>query len=289
MYYLQINFKMKNLLLICCLLSMVFIGCQNENKTTSEEQDNQTAELEANIVEKTVTYGVDGKEFNGTMYFDENKADQSPGILVVHEWWGHNDYSKMRAKQLAELGYVGFAIDMYGDGKQASHPEDAMKFSAEVMQNFDTSKSRFTEAMAILQNHEKVDADKIGAIGYCFGGGVVLSMANLNQEQLDGVVSFHGTLELPVMPSEEVNAKVLVLNGADDPFVTQEQIDNFRNAMNEADADYEFINYDDAVHAYTSPMADSLGQKFDLPLAYNQVAADESWDEMKTFFTKLWN
>ena len=281
---------MKNFILLLVLSSFLFFGCEQENTNNTENTTEETTtEMETSIVEEDVTYTANGVDMQGTIYYNENTDEKMPGILVVHEWWGHNEYSKMRARQLAELGYVGFAIDMYGKGKRASHPEDAKKFSGEVMQNFDQSKERFTKAMEVLQNNEHVQADQIGAIGYCFGGGVVLSMANTGNEELDGVVSFHGSLGLPVMPEEgKTETKVLVLNGADDPFITEEQINNYKEAMDEAGADYELINYENAKHAFTSPMADSLGQKFDLPLAYNENAAEQSWEEMKSFFNQLW-
>ncbi|PSR12387.1 MAG: dienelactone hydrolase [Bacteroidetes bacterium] len=246
-----------------------------------------TAEAVApEVVGEVVTYQTDTTKMIGYLAYDKNSTVKKPGILVVHEWWGHNDYARERAKMLAELGYVALAVDMYGDGKQADHPADAGKFAMSVMGNFPTAKARFLAALEELKNNPHVNPDEIGAIGYCFGGGVVLAMAD-DGVDLDGVVSFHGSLGLPVMPEAgKIKARVLVLNGADDPFVTQEQITAYTTAMDSAKADYQLINYPGAVHAFTDKGATAKGEKFNLPLAYNEAADKQSWEEMKKFFLK---
>lgn len=278
---------MKKNFFIVLLVAFTVFSCKEQSQ---ESQTDETTILENNIVSEPVTYIVSDVEMNGEIFYDESIEDPKPGIMVVHEWWGHNDYVKERAKQLAELGYVGFAIDMYGDGKLAEHPEDAQKFAGEVMQDQAGAKDRFMKAMEVLQNHKQVSGEEIGAIGYCFGGGVVLAMANQSIPDLDGVVSFHGSLIPPDTSADnEMNTKVLVLNGEADPFVTEEQITAYKEAMEARNADYEFINYPGAVHAFTSRAADSLGQKFDLPLAYDKTADEKSWKEMQEFFTNLWN
>jgi len=209
-----------------------------------------------------------------------------PGILVVHEWWGHNEYSRMRADMLADLGYVALAVDMYGDGKQAEHPNDAGQFAGAVLGNFDVAKARFEAAMETLKNHPSVDPEKIGAIGYCFGGSTVLSMANAGYE-LDAVAAFHAGLGLPVMPDAgSVKGKVLVANGAADMFITEQQITDYKAAMDAAGADYKFINYEGALHSFTSKAADELAEKFEMPIAYNAAADSASWEEMKVLFSE---
>jgi dienelactone hydrolase len=206
---------------------------------------------------------------------------------VVHEWWGHNDYVRERARMLAQLGYTALALDMYGDGKQADHPDDAGKFSSEVRANMPQAEQRFRAALAVLRNHSTVDGERVAAIGYCFGGGVVLEMARRGVD-LMGVVSFHGSLGTD-RPAEkgDIHARILVLNGADDPFVPPEQSKAFRAEMNKAGADYRFIDYPGAVHSFTNPQADSFGKRFDMPLAYNAEADRQSWAEMQRFFSKL--
>ena len=187
-----------------------------------------------------VEYEVDSLKMKGYLAFDDSKEGKRPGILVVHEWWGHNDYARKRARMLAELGYVALAVDMYGDGKQAFHPEDAGKFAGEVMSSLPVAKARFEAAMMLLQSHRLTEAGQIGAIGYCFGGGVVLHMARMGID-LKGVVSFHGSLGTSI-PAEEgaVKARVLVCHGADDPFVPREQIDAFKAEMDAAKVKYRF-------------------------------------------------
>ncbi|MEL6660706.1 MAG: dienelactone hydrolase family protein [Bacteroidota bacterium] len=210
------------------------------------------------------------------------------GVLVVHEWWGHNDYARQRVDMLAEMGYVALAVDMYGDGQQADHPDDAGKFAMSVVRNFSTAEARFLAAIETLKANPQVDAESLAAIGYCFGGGVVLSMANTGLEDLDAVVSFHGGLGLAVMPEAgKVNPRVLVCNGADDPFISAEQIDAYTAAMDEAGAQYEFINYPGAKHSFTNKAADANGEKFDLPLAYNQEADEQSWAAMTALFAEV--
>jgi dienelactone hydrolase len=220
----------------------------------------------------------------GYIAYDDSISGKRPGILVVHEWWGHNEYARKRARMLAELGYTAFALDMYGDGKTADHPDDAGKFAGEVRKNMDVAASRFGVAMKLLQDHKTTDPEKIGAIGYCFGGGIVLEMARRGAD-LDGVVSFHGSLgtKNPAWKGK-FKAKVLVAHGADDPFVPQEQVDAFKKEMDKAGVDYEIIVYKGAKHSFTNPEADKFGKKFDLPLAYNEKADKQSWEDMKTFF-----
>jgi dienelactone hydrolase len=172
-----------------------------------------------------VIYRGGDAELRGYLASDDSIQGKRPGILVVHEWWGHDEHARQRARMLAELGYTALAVDMYGEGKQASHPEDAGKFAGELRKNLPLAKERFTAALNLLREHPTVDSSRIAAIGYCFGGGVVLEMARAGID-LDGVVSFHGSLNTdnPARPGT-VQARVLVLNGADDPFVAAEQIE----------------------------------------------------------------
>jgi dienelactone hydrolase len=239
------------------------------------------------IIGQSVDYTSQGVTFKGYLAFDESIEGKMPGVLVVHEWWGLNEYTRKRAQMLAELGYIALAVDMYGDGKTAMHPDDAGKFSSELMKNFYVAKTRFLAAMDFLMQQPTVDPAKIAAIGYCFGGGVVLNMARQGAD-LKGVASFHGSLSA-VKPAREglVKAKVLVLHGADDTFVKPEQIEDFKKEMSSAKVDYRFISYPGAVHSFTSPDADALGKKFNMPIAYNANADKQSWDELKMFLKKI--
>ena len=241
------------------------------------------------VVTETIKYEIDGEFFAGLLAYDDAIKEKRPGVLVVHEWWGANDYAHQRAKDLAKEGYVAFALDMYGSGKVADHPDEAKAFMNATLEKMAVAEKRFLKAKSILESQEKVDKDQIAAIGYCFGGGIVLHMARQGTD-LEGVVSFHGSLGAKD-PAEkgEVKASVRVFNGADDPFVTQEQIEAFKKEMEAANVDYEFVNYPGAVHSFTNPGADKVGKKFDMPLAYNEKADKDSWQSMLTFFDKIFS
>jgi dienelactone hydrolase len=265
---------MKKVILVL-LVTFVSFNCSNQKKA------------EPSIVTKEVSYTAEGTTLKGFLAYDENIEGARPGVIVVHEWWGHNDYARKRAIMLAELGYSALAIDMYGDGKQANHPEDAGKFAMEIMQDIPAAKARFEAGLRFLKEQSQTDVNKIAAIGYCFGGGVVLRMAVVG-EGLAGVVSFHGGLPTDsVANPEQVKAKLLVCNGADDKFVPAEQIEAFKNAMAAAGIYYKFINYPEAVHAFSNPDADSLGKKFNMPIAYNKQADEQSWTDMEKFFKEI--
>jgi dienelactone hydrolase len=243
--------------------------------------------VQAAVKGEEVTYGDREIPLKGYLALDDSVVGMRPGILVVHEWWGLDDYARKRARMLAELGYIALAVDMYGGGKTAAHPDDAGKFSGELRKNLPLAEARFLAALNFLRQQPKVDVEKIAAIGYCFGGGVVLEMAR-DGVDLDGVASFHGSLDTanPATPGK-VKAKVLVLNGADDPFVTPEQIAAFKQEMEAAGVDYRFVNYPGARHSFTNPEADAFGKKFNLPLAYDQEADRKSWQAMQDFFAGI--
>jgi dienelactone hydrolase len=230
-----------------------------------------------------VTYAAGETTLKGYLAYDAAKEGKRPGILVVHEWWGHNEYARKRARMLAELGYTALAVDMYGDGKQAGHPEDAGKFAASVFQNMEGAKARFLAAKDLLTAQPSVDPEKIAAIGYCFGGGIVLNMARAGVD-LDAVVSFHGSLAaaVPVLPGG-VKARLLVCNGEDDSFLTPEQIEAFKREMTDAGVSFLFRSYPGAKHSFTNPEADRYGRDFNIPLAYNAQADSASWADMKSF------
>ncbi len=242
---------------------------------------------QAKVIGNQVEYVVDGTRMTGYLAYDDAIKGKRPGILVVHEWWGHNAYARKRADQLAGLGYTAFALDMYGSGKVADHPKDAKKFMTEVTSNMATARARYSKAIQLLKENATTDNNRIAAIGYCFGGGVVLDMARQGAD-VKGVVSFHGSIGTQEPAKKgKVKAKVLVLNGAADPFVKPEQIDAFRKEMQQANVNFQFINYPGAKHAFTNPDATALGKKFNMPLEYNASADKKSWQQMKKFFDGL--
>jgi dienelactone hydrolase len=235
------------------------------------------------IVGEPVTYTAGGLTMKGYLAFDDNIAGKRPGILVVHEWWGNDEYAHRRARLLAELGYTALALDMYGEGKIADHPDDAGKFAGEVRKNLPIATKRFKAAMHVLKNHPTVDPDHIAAIGYCFGGGIVLEMARQGLD-LDAVVSFHGSLvtDNPATPGS-VKARILVCHGEADEFTKPEQLKAFLSKMKNAGVDFKFISYPDAKHSFTNPAADIYAEKFGIPVGYNPEADHKSWQDMKDF------
>lgn len=275
----------KTILSVLTLILISLMSCKDDTKKTEVDE---IVEVEIKIKGETVTYATDSTTMKGYIAYNENLTDKRPGILVIHEWWGHNDYVRQRADMLAELGYVALAVDMYGDGKQAAHPDDAGKFAGMVMQNMEEATARFNAAVELLKSNPNVDTESIAAIGYCFGGSVALSMANTGSD-LDAVAAFHSGVALPVMPSDKLKAKVLVCNGADDPFTSPESIETYKKQMDSINADYKYVAYPGAVHAFTSKDADALGKKFNLPLAYNKEADEKSWQELQILLNNTFN
>lgn len=238
----------------------------------------------AAIQEKAVDYSDGSTQLKGYLVYDDASKAPRPGVLVVHEWWGLNDYAKKRARMLAELGYTALAVDMYGDGKSTEHPEDAKTFMEAVTAQAGLAKSRFLAAKSVLEKAPGVDAEKIAAIGYCFGGATVLDLARQGID-LKAVVSFHGALNTPSPATKgAVKASVLVLNGADDGWVTADSIAAFEKEMKDAGARYQFVNYPGAKHGFSNPDADRLGKATNLPIAYNADADKQSWEAMRKLF-----
>ena len=263
----------------------VIVGCKQAKKEEIPQKET-TVEHIINVKGEAVTYTSDSTTLKGYIAHDANLEGKRPGIVIVHEWWGHNDYVRERADQLAALGYTAIAVDMYGDGKLAEHPEDAGKFAQSVMGNLPEATARFNAALALLKQQESVDPDKIAAIGYCFGGSVVLTMANSGAD-LDAVAAFHSGVQLPIMPGGDLKAKVLVCNGADDPFIAPESVTAFKTAMDSTGIDYQYIAYPGVKHSFTSKEADANGEKFGLPLAYNADADAKSWSTMQALFDEV--
>lgn len=243
--------------------------------------------IQARIVDTEIKYEQGGTILTGYLAYDDGLEGKRPGILVVHEWWGHNDYARSRARQLASLGYIAFALDMYGDGKLAEHPKDAGRFAGQVKKDMKVAEARFDAAIKQLSSHKLTDANKIAAIGYCFGGGIVLEMARRGKP-LKGVVSFHGSLGTGQLAKKgELKARLLVFNGADDSFVKEASISAFRQEMKAAGADLSFVSLAGAKHSFTNPESTAIGKKFGIPLEYNKKADRDSWQQMKVFLTDL--
>lgn len=235
----------------------------------------------SSVIGEELTYEADGKTLKGYLAYNTETDQPRPGILVVHEWWGHNEYVRERARMLAELGYTALALDMYGEGKNTEHPKEAGEFSAQALKDLKGARARFEAAAELLRDHKTTDADLIGAIGYCFGGGVALNMARMGSD-LDAVVSFHGSLD-PKKKAKKgaIKAEILVLTGEADPMVPAKSVEAFKKEMKQAKADVEVVSYPGVVHAFTNPDATELGKKYDLPIKYDAQADKDSWERMK--------
>lgn len=238
------------------------------------------------VVTETVTYRANGEEHVGLIARDAKAKGRRPGILLVHEWWGLNSYSRKRAEQLAGLGYVVMAVDMYGNGKTAQHPEDAKAFSSAVMQDWPKAESSFNSALAVLRSRSEVDGDRMAAIGYCFGGAIVLNMA-LTGAPLKAVVSFHGSPAVVVKEPKPFAGRVVIQNGEADSMVPQEGLDSLLAIFQSLNTRTTLIQYPGAKHAFTNSESDAKAAKFDLPLGYNAAADAASWQVMLNLFNEV--
>jgi dienelactone hydrolase len=263
-----------------------FISCNNSATSGTDNNTKDSTTTAVQLKEDNITYSGDNITMNGYVVYDENNKDKRPAVLVVHEWWGLNDYAKSRAKQLADLGYVAMAVDMFGNGQTAANPQEAMKLAGPFYGNPQIAKTRLDAALAKLKTYPQVDTGNIAAIGYCYGGFVVLNAAKQG-EPLKGVVSFHGNLGGVTPDKNTLHAKLLVLHGEADPIVKPAEVAQFRKQMDSIGADYTFKSYPNAKHAFTNPAADSVENKFHIGVGYNADADKQSWQDMKDFFQKL--
>jgi dienelactone hydrolase len=239
----------------------------------------------AAIREEPVTYADGEATMKGFVVYDDAIKAKRPGIVMVHEWWGITKHIHDEARNFAQQGYTVLISDMYGDAKTADNPKDAGALSSSVMKNPAVMEQRFNAARAELAKQASVDPQRVGAVGYCFGGAVVINMARAGAD-LAAVAGFHASLGLntPAPAPGTVKAKVLIMNGADDPFVKPEQYDTVKKDFEAAKVDYRVIEYPGAVHAFTNPEATELGKKFNLPLRYDAKADQESKAEAAKFF-----
>jgi len=243
------------------------------------EQD----EAMANIQSREVSYRAGGAEMQGYVAWDAEREGTRPGVLVVHEWWGLNDYARRRANMLAELGYTGMAVDMYGNGRTAADPDEAGRLMNDLLADMQTVRARFKAALQELRAHELTDASRSAAIGYCMGGGIVLHMARHGAD-LNAVASFHGALPLAVAGEGEqakVTARIAVYHGEDDVFFSAEEVEAFKEEMRKTQADCLFVAIPGALHGFTNPLATTNGEKYGIPLRYSELADRCSWDHMQ--------
>ena len=242
---------------------------------------------QAAVQGREVDYEADGVPLKGYLAYDDSISGKRPGVLVVHEWWGQNEYARKRARMLAALGYTALAVDMYGNGKVVDNPDDAGRLSGEVYRDLPEAKKRFEAAMQLLRSQPTVEAGKLAAFGYCFGGGIALNMARMG-EDLKGVASFHGGLGTP-SPAQPgaIKARIISFSGDADPTIGPDKVAAFRKEMDAAGADYRVVIYPGAKHAFTNPDADVLGKKFNLPIVYNAQADKDSWAQGTEFLREV--
>ena len=236
----------------------------------------------ARIQTKVVDYKDGDVVLQGYAAWEDGFKDKRPGILVVHEWKGHGAYARGRAEQLAKLGFTAFALDMYGKGVYAKDHEEAGKLAGAFFADRAAMRRRALAGLGQLGKLPFVEQDKLGAIGYCFGGTTVLELARAGTA-LKGVVSFHGLLTTPTPATEKPQAAILVLHGADDG-ATNPGVPGFMDEMRKVKADWQFVQYGGAVHSFTVPEAGTDTAK---GMAYNKQADARSWQAMHSFFDEI--
>ena len=243
-----------------------------------------SAPAEATVVVKTINYQHGGTPLQGVLAYDDAVSGKRPGILVVHEWWGLNDYVKSRVRQLAELGYVAFALDMYGRDKVTDHPKQASEWMKTITANGDFWRERAIAGLAVLKSEERTDADRVAAIGYCFGGATVQQVA-YGGANVRGVVSFHGALiPPPDDAASRVSARILIAHGASDPMNPPDKVQSYITAMDASGLGWQMNVYGGALHGFTNPGAGRYGLG---ALGYNRAADQRSWAEMQRFFDEI--
>jgi dienelactone hydrolase len=233
----------------------------------------------------TLRYTIGDQDFIGFIAKPEKITSETKTIIIVHEWWGLTEYPKMRAEQLAKDGFIAFCADMFGNGATAANPEEAKKMAGPFYADPQLSYDRFMGAYNALIADPQVNKERVAAIGYCFGGNVVLNAAKMGAP-VDAAVSFHGGLKGVPAEKDKLKAAILVCHGQDDTFVPQDEVDAFKKEMADSGADFKFIAYPGATHAFTNPLATENGKKFNMPIRYNEAADKKSYADFMKFVAK---
>jgi len=245
-----------------------------------------TANIQAAIVTEAVKYKEAGEEYSSYVSYDDSIKGKRPGVLVVHEWWGLDDYARHRMEMLAKLGYVAFAVDMYGTDKVTDKAEQAKAWMTETTADVEWWRERAIAGIKRLRKHKLVDSNNIAAIGYCFGGGTVLQLA-YGGIDINGVVSFHGSLPIADESSfGKIKTNILVAHGNADSFVPREIVTKFQDTLDKAGANWNMIIYGNVRHSFTNPVADTRGIA---ALKYDKKADEHSWKAMQLFFDEIFN
>lgn len=263
-----------------CLLPVLMLAASAQAQI--QTNPTQVDDVDINVVQGPLVegepfeYSTGGETYQGYLARNVNDKTPRPAVLIVHEWWGLNDYARLRADQLAALGFVALAVDMYGQGQVATHPDEAGAFSSQVMQDWPAARARLEAAMTKLSEHPAVADTGMAAIGYCFGGGIVMNMA-LSGMPIEAAISFHGSPTRAVKNPQSFDGVVQIHNGAEDPLVEREALMNMAKALKAQGAEVKVINYPGATHGFTSPEADEAAEEYGLPLGYNAAADASSW------------
>lgn len=265
-------------------IALSMAACNNQPATSAHTADSTATK--PTITEEAVAIQADSVTLNSFAAFSSDTATKKPIVLIVPEWWGLGDYEKGRAKQLAELGYLALAIDFYGGSKHADNPEQAKAFATPFYMNPQLGFSRLQAALAKAKTFPQADTTRIAAIGYCFGGSMVLNGAKLGLP-VNGVVSFHGGLATVPPQKGLTKAQILVCHGAADPFVPAQDVATFKKQLDSLSIPYTFKEYAGATHAFTNPASTANGKKFNMPIEYNAAADTASFNDMRTFFGEI--
>jgi len=272
--------KKSSTILILVGLIVLLHACKSNNKKEN------TKMKEFKLKEEVVNYKVDSLNMNSYVFYNENQEGKRPAILVIHEWWGLNDYAKMRAKKLSELGYIAMAVDMYGNNQMGPDPATAEKLATPFYYNMEMAKQHVDAAMEYFKKNKLVDSSKMATIGYCFGGAMSIGVARMGAD-LKGAVSFHGNLNIVPVDKNKLKAEILVCHGNADPYVPQAEVDQFKKQMDSVGAKYVFKGYDNALHSFTNPASTAIGEKYKMSIKYNAAADSASWNDMKEFFARI--
>ena len=268
------------------LLSLLVLAACSGNDSGKTAGSTDGGPKTAAIKEEAVNLRAEGVTLNSFLYYDSAASGRRPAIVVVPEWWGLNDYAKMRARQLAGLGYMAIALDMYGNGKVAANPQEAQSLAMPFYMNPQLFAGRIDAALTYLRSRSEADSSRLGAMGYCFGGSAVLNAARLGLP-LKGVVSFHGDFPDTAWTRGAYKGQVLICQGAADSFVPMEKFELFKRRLDSAGVAHTDKVYPDATHAFTNPAATETGRKFNMPIRYNGAADTASWNDMKAFWSSV--
>ncbi len=287
---------MKLITPVLFLAAALSFGACNDNSSPNTSRADAAARSDSSAAGKdlssagirgeNVTISADTTNMQCFVAYNDSSREKRPIILVLPEWWGMTDYPKMRARELAKLGYLAMAVDIYGNGAVAATPDQAKSYAGRFYSNPQLAASRIQAALAKAKTYPEADTSKTAAIGYCFGGSMVLNTAKLGAP-LTGVVSFHGGLAGVTPAKNTIKSRILVCHGMADKFVSPQEVKTFRKQLDSVGAKYTFIEYPGATHAFTNPDADANAKKFNMPIAYNAEADKKSWEDMKNFFAEI--